>query len=291
MNDYLIKATAFNNQVRAYAAITTTTVDEARKRHSLMPIAATALGRTMTASVLLGSMLKGNNNLTVTVNGGGKTGPIIVDANTLGDVRGYIRNSNVYVPLNNNNQIDVGEAVGINGTLTVTRNNHDNVPFVGSVPLVSGEIGEDFTSYLLNSEQIPSSVGVSTIIDSNLTIKVSGGFIIQLMPGTDINVINEIESRIQKLPNLSKLLLSHKSLRDILSIILGEELKILEEMPIQFKCECSKERISNIIVSLGKEEIQDMIETDGQANAECHFCNEQYLFTIEDLKKLASNAH
>lgn len=286
MKDYLVKATAYNYQVRAFAVIMTDTIEEVRKRHDLLPIAATAIGRAMTATVLMSTMLKGNDQISVTINGGGPVGSLLIDANTTGDVRGYVTNPKAYVDLNAENQLDIGSAVGPNGSLSVTRRNGNNMPFIGQVPLVSGEIGDDFTSYLLTSEQIPSSVGVSTLIAQDFSVSQAGGFIIQLMPGTDVEVIEEIEAHIAENISLTAMLQQGKTPLEILQSILGEDVEFLEQMPVQFKCECSRERIAHAIVSLGREEIEDMIEVDGQANAECHFCNENYLFTKEDLEQL-----
>ncbi|MBQ0141078.1 MAG: Hsp33 family molecular chaperone HslO [Kurthia sp.] len=290
MNDYLVKAAAYNYQVRAFAVVMTDTIEEVRRRHDLLPIAATAIGRAMTATVLMSTMLKGNDQISVTINGGGPVGSLLIDANTTGDVRGYVTNPKAYVDLNDDNQLDIGTAVGPYGSLSVTRRNGNNMPFIGQVPLVSGEIGDDFTSYLLTSEQIPSSVGVSTLIAQDFSVSQAGGFIIQLMPGTDVKIIEEIEAHIAENISLTNMLQQQKTPLEILQGILGEDLDFLEEMPVQFKCECSRERIANAIISLGRVEIEDMIEVDGQANAECHFCNENYLFTKDDLKQLLAQA-
>lgn len=291
MKDYLVKATAYNYQVRAFAVVMTDTIEEVRRRHELLPIAATAIGRAMTATVLMSTMLKGNDEISVTINGGGPVGSLLIDANTTGDVRGYVTNPKAFVELNDQNQLDIGTAVGPYGSMSVTRRNGSNTPFIGQIPLVSGEIGDDFTSYLLRSEQIPSSVGVSTLIDHDFSVSKAGGFIIQLMPGTDVSIIEEITAHIEENISLTAMLQEGKTPLEILEIILGQELDFLEEMPVQFKCECSRERIANAIISLGKVEIEDMIEVDGQANAECHFCNEHYLFTKEDLQELLEIAY
>lgn len=291
MNDYLVKATAYNYQVRAFAVVMTETIEEVRRRHDLLPVAATAIGRAMTATVLMSTMLKGNDQISVTINGGGPIGSLLIDANTTGDVRGFVSNPKAYVDLNEQNQLDIATAVGPNGSISVTRHNGSNTPFIGQVPLVSGEIGDDFTAYLLTSEQIPSTVGVSTLIDHDFSISKAGGFIIQLMPGTDVKIIDEITTHIEENISLTAMLQQGKTPIEMLQHILGTELDFLEEMPVQFKCECSRERIANAIISLGKVEIKDMIEVDGQANAECHFCNENYLFTKEDLQALLKLAN
>ena len=285
MKDYIIKATAFNYQVRAYAIRSTNTVDEVRRRHELKSLATIAIGRAMTATVLLNSMLKGNEQLTVHINGGGKIGTLLIDANTNGDVRGYVTNHQALSD-EENETLSIKEVVGGFGTMTVTRRNGNNTPFVGQIPIINGEINEEFTSYLYHSEQIPSTMLVSIIIDDDLTVEAAGGFMIQLLPGTNSKLIEDIKQRITEAISLQKMLKINYSPEDILRTILGDDIKELEQMPVQFKCECSRERISNAIISLGKEEILDMMETDGQANAECHFCNEHYFFTLEDLQQL-----
>ena len=277
MKDYIIKATAFNYQVRAYAIRSTNTVDEVRRRHELK-------------SVLLNSMLKGNEQLTVQINGGGKIGTLLIDANTNGDVRGYVTNHQALTD-EENETLSVKEVVGGFGTMTVTRRNGNNPPFIGQIPIINGEINEEFTSYLYHSEQIPSTMLVSTIIDDDLTVEAAGGFMIQLLPGTNSNLIEDIKQRIKAAISLQTMLKTNYSPEDILRTILGDDIEELEQMPVQFKCECSRERISNAIISLGKEEILDMMETDGQANAECHFCNEHYFFTLEDLQQLYEKAN
>lgn len=290
MQDYIIKATAYDYQVRAYAVRSTQTIEEVRRRHDLMPIAATAIGRAMSATVLLSSMLKGNDQITVNISGGGPIGSLLIDANTTGDVRGYVSNPKAYVPLTDNQQLDIGNAVGTYGTMTVTRRNGNNTPFIGQIPLVSGEIGDDFSFYLSNSEQIPSAVGVATLLNHDFSVQSAGGFMIQLLPGTDFKIINEIEQRIAESISLTTMLKENTSPEQILNTILGQQIEAIETMPIQFKCECSRQRIANAIISLGKAEIVDMIETDGQANAECHFCNEHYLFTKAQLEELLIEA-
>ncbi|GIP18152.1 33 kDa chaperonin [Paenibacillus montaniterrae] len=254
MNDYLVKGISHNKQVRAYAAITTETIEEARRRHDMLSVASVVLGRSITAGVILGSMLKGEQKLTIKINGGGPIGTILVDANARGNVRGLVSNPHAPAPLNQQGAPDIRSAVGTNGNISVTKDTGLNHPFIGQVPIVSGEIGEDFASYLLHSEQVPSFVGIDVLVNPDYTIKAAGGFIIQPLPNTEENV------------------------------------SILEATPVQFQCECSRERIANAIVSLGSGEIQSIIDTDGQAEAQCHFCNEKYQFSrenLEEIKKLA----
>lgn len=287
MGDYLIKALAFDGQVRAYATKTTETVSEAQRRHYTWPTASAALGRSMTASVMMGAMMKGEEKLTIRINGGGPIGNILVDANAKGEVRGYVSKPQTHFDLNEIGKLDVRRAVGTDGLLTVSKDIGLMQPFVGQVPIVSGEIGEDFTHYIVTSEQVPSSVGVGVIVNPDNTILASGGFIIQLMPGTPEEIIVAIEKRLASIPTISKMISEGMTPEDILHAVLGQEnVKILDEMPVTFTCECSRDRITNAIASLGPTEITDMIETDGQAEAECHFCNEKYHFSKENLEEL-----
>ncbi|QGQ43950.1 Hsp33 family molecular chaperone HslO [Metabacillus sediminilitoris] len=291
MTDYLIKALAYDNQVRAYAAKTTETVSEAQRRHQTWPTASAALGRSMTAGVMLGSMLKGNAKLTIKVEGGGPIGVILVDSNSKGEVRGYVTNPQTHFDLNEKGKLDVARAVGTEGNLTIVKDLGLKEHFSGQVPIVSGELGEDFTYYLVTSEQVPSSVGVGVLVNPDNTILASGGFIIQLLPGTDDETITKIEERLSQIEPISKLIQRGLTPEEILEEVLGHgDVKILEKQPVAFKCQCSKERIENAIVSLGAEEIQAMIDEDGQAEAHCHFCNEVYLLTREDLEELKKEA-
>ena len=291
MKDYLVKAIAYNNQVRAYSAITTETVGEAERRHQTWPTASAALGRSMTAGVILGAMLKGEEKISIKINGGGPIGTILVDANTKGEVRGYVTNPQTHFDLNEQGKLDVKRAVGTDGMLTVSKDIGLQQPFVGYVPLVSGELGEDFTSYIVNSEQVPSSVGVGVLVNPDQTIQAAGGFIIQLMPGTDDETIRMIEERLKDIVPISSMVEQGMTPEQILEQVLGAgNVKFLETIPVQFQCQCSEERITNAIISLGGAEIQDMIQTDGQADANCHFCNENYHFSKQDLELLLESA-
>ncbi|UFU01492.1 Hsp33 family molecular chaperone HslO (plasmid) [Radiobacillus kanasensis] len=286
MNDYLIKATAFDGAIRAYAIKSTDTVEEARRRHDTWATASAALGRTLTITIMLGAMLKGNDKLTVKLEGNGPVGPIIADANAKGEVRGYITNPHVDFELNDKGKLDVARAVG-QGSLSVVKDLGLKQNFTGQVPIVSGEVSEDFTYYLANSEQVPSAVGAGVLVNPDHTILAAGGFIIQVMPGADDQVISHIEESISNIPPISSLLRDGNTPEQILEKLLGEgNVKILEELPVQFQCHCSKERLEQAIKSLGNEEIDKMIEEDNGAEATCHFCNEAYQFSVEDLEQL-----
>ncbi|MEQ8154367.1 MAG: Hsp33 family molecular chaperone HslO [Clostridiaceae bacterium] len=291
MKDYLVKAMAYDGQVRAYAAMTTETVGEAQRRHYTWPTASAALGRSMTAALMLGSMLKGEEKLSVKIDGNGPIGLILVDSNAKGEVRGYVTNPQTHFDLNEYGKLDVRRAVGTDGMLSVVKDLGLRDYYTGQVPIISGELGEDFNYYLVTSEQIPSSVGVGVLVNTDNTILASGGFIIQVMPGCEEEVITDIENRLTSIPPISMLIQRGLTPEEILSEALGEgNVKFLETMPVKFKCNCSRERVSNLLCSLGKEEIKDMIETDGHAEAQCHFCNEKYNFTLEDLEEIEESA-
>jgi molecular chaperone Hsp33 len=287
MSDYLVKALAYNGQVRAYGVRTTNTIGEAQRRHYTWPTASAALGRAMTAGVMLGAMLKGESKITIKIEGGGPIGVILVDSNNKGEVRGYVTNPQTHFELNQHGKLDVARAVGKNGMLTVVKDLGLREKFTGQVPIVSGELGEDFTYYLVASEQVPSSVGVGVLVNPDNSILAAGGFIIQLMPEAEEETITKIENRLKTIAPISKLIQQGLTPEEILYELLGKEnVKILETMPVKFHCFCSKERFANAIISLGEKEIQDMIDEDGQAEAQCHFCNEKYLFNKEELEQL-----
>lgn len=291
MNDYLVKAIAFDGKVRAYATRTTEMINETVRRQGAWPTAAAALGRAMTATTMMGAMLKGEERLTVKIEGGGPIGAIIVDSNGKGETRGYIGNPQVHFPLNQHGKLDVAKAVGTSGHLSVVKDIGLRDYFTGSVELVSGELGEDFTYYFASSEQVPSSVGVGVLVNPDNSILAAGGFIVQLMPGAGDEIIDLIEKRLAALPQVSKLIEAGMPPEEMILALLGEEnAKILDKMDVSFSCPCSKERIAHAIVSLGKTEINEMIEQDGGAETRCHFCNETYQFSIEDLQQLLEEA-
>ena len=291
MEDYLVKALAFNGQVRAYAVRSTKLVGEAQRRHYTWPTASAALGRAMTATVMMGAMLTGDDKLTVKIEGDGPLGHILVDGNAKGEVRGYVLNPQTHFDLNEHGKLDVRRAVGTTGTLTVVKDIGMRDFFTGQVPIVSGELGEDFTYYFSTSEQVPSSVGVGVLVNPDNSILAAGGFIIQLMPGTDDETITKIENHLKAMPPISKQIEKGLTPEELLEEILGDEpIKFLETMPVSFTCTCSKERFGDAILSLGADEIQDMIETDGQAEVHCHFCNEKFIFTKEELEELKKDA-
>ncbi|MFB5663776.1 Hsp33 family molecular chaperone HslO [Alteribacillus sp. HJP-4] len=290
MNDYLVKATAYESKVRAYAIQSTEMVNEAVHRHQAWPTAAAALGRAMTAGSMMGAMLKGEDKLTIKIEGGGEMGPIIVDSDSTGNTRGYAHNMQVHFDLNEMGKLDVAKAVGTEGYLSVVKDLGMKDHFTGSVPIVSGELGEDFTYYFVSSEQVPSSVGLGVLVNPDNTIKAAGGFILQLLPGADDELINRLEHQIEHMPPVSKLIEKGKTPEEILAVVLGEEVKVLSTQPVAFSCHCSAERVAAALVSLGSDEILDMIEKDGGAETQCHFCNEKYHFSKNDLQDILEEA-
>jgi molecular chaperone Hsp33 len=283
MKDYLIKSTAYNGKIRAYAITSTNTVEEARKRQDTWATTTAALGRTITITALMGAMLKGEDLLTVKIEGGGPIGAIVADGNAKGEVRGYVSNPHVDFEVNEQGKLDVARAVGVEGSLSVLKDLGLKDYFTGQVPIVSGEISEDFTYYFAHSEQIPSAVGAGVLINPDHSVLAAGGFIVQVMPGADDEVITELEERIQAFPAISNLIAEGNSPEQILYRLFDEEVTIHEQLPIEFKCRCSRERIEQAIVGLGNEEIVKMIEEDRGAEANCHFCNETYHFSEEEL--------
>lgn len=287
MKDYLVKALAYNGEVRAYSVCSTSIVKEAQQRHDTWSNASAALGRTLTAGVMMGAMLKGDQKLTLKVEGNGPIGHILVDSNAKGEVRGYVQNPHVQTELNQYGKIDVARAVGTEGFVSVIKDLGMKEPFSGQVPIVLGELGEDFTYYFAVSEQTPSSVGVGVLVNPDHSILASGGFIIQMMPGVSEATISAIEARLKTIKPVSKLVEEGLSPEEILYEVLGkEEVTIIETMDVQFKCQCSRERIEGALLSIGKNELQLLLEEDGEAEVKCHFCNEAYHFSENDLKGL-----
>ena len=285
MKDYLVKAVAFDGTIRAYAVRSTETVAEVQRRHSMWPTATAALGRAMTATVMMGAMVKGDDKLTVKVEGNGAIGPMIIDANAHGEVRGYAANPQTHFDLNKAGKLDVMRAVGTEGTLTVVKDLGLRDFFTGQTPIVSGEIAEDFTQYFVDSEQVPSAVGLGVLVNPDNTVKAAGGFIIQVMPGATDETITLLEEYVAKMVPISTMIESGHTPEEVLKAVLGSDnVEILDRMDVAFSCNCSKERFGNAIIGLGEKEIVNMIEEDGHAEANCHFCLESYVYSEEELE-------
>ncbi|PFB58244.1 Hsp33 family molecular chaperone HslO [Bacillus anthracis] len=290
MKDYLVKALAFDGEVRAYSVRTTNTVSEAQRRHDIWRTASAALGRSLTAGTMMGAMLKGDQKLTIKVEGNGPIGPILVDAHANGDVRGYVTNPHVDFEGTEQGKLRVYQAVGTEGFVTVIKDIGMREPFIGQSPIVSGELGEDFTYYFAVSEQTPSSVGVGVLVNGDDSILAAGGFILQIMPGAQEETISFIEERLQKIPPVSTLIEQGLSPEELLYAVLGEDkVKVLETMDVQFNCTCSRERIESVLISLGKTELEQVREEEEETEVHCHFCNERYKFSKEDITNLIEN--
>lgn len=288
MKDYLVKQVSEDGQLRAYAVNATQVVTEAQEKHDTWPTSSAAFGRTIVGTLLLSAAgLKGDTKMTVKVEGDGPVGKIVVDGNAQGTVKGYVTNSHVNLPSNEKNKIDVKAGVGTTGTLSVTKDLGLKEPFTGQVPLVSGELGEDFTYYLAKSEQTPSAVGVSVFVNEDSTIGVAGGFMIQILPGADDRLIDILEARLQEMPLVSELLQQGMTPEEIITEIVGElPMKTLEELPVKYECDCSKERFAKALSSIAPQDLKQLIEEDHGAEATCRFCGKQYQFSEADLKAI-----
>ena len=286
MKDYIVRATAANGQVRAFAAITREIVEEARQHHGTSPVATAALGRLLTAGTMMGSMMKNETDmLTLQVRGDGPIGGITVTADSKGDVKGYVENPDVMLPPKNG-KLDVGGAVGI-GLLQVIKDMGLKEPYSGQTILVSSEIAEDLTYYFANSEQVPSSVGLGVLMEKDNTVKTAGGFIIQMMPFAEDATISQIEENLKHVTSVTELLNKGYTPEQLLEELLGNVgLEITDTMPTRFYCNCSKERVEQAVASVGKKDIQEMINDGKPIEVKCHFCNTAYHYSVEELKNI-----
>ena len=286
--DYIIRAINKEKDVKIQVAITTELVEKARKTHNLTKTASAVLGRTLSAGIILAEDMKNEkDSITVNINGDGPIGRIVATAKNNGKIKGYVQNPNADAEVRESDgKLDVSGLVG-KGTLTVVRDLGMREPYVGQVPLVSGEIAEDFANYLYTSDQVPSVVGLGVLVDTDLTIKSSGGFILQLMPGASEETICKIEENLKDLPTVTQMIESGFTAEDILNRVMqGFEMKILNKKEISFDCDCSKEKVEDALVSLGTKEIEEIIKEDKKAEIQCHFCNTFYNFDEEDLNKI-----
>lgn len=286
MKNTLVRATALDNNIRISSVITTNVVEEARKRHDTYPVATAALGRVLTGTLLLTWGLKEEGSITVRVLGDGPLGGIVATANPYGEVRAYVQEPHVDLPLNKLGKLDVGGGVG-KGMLHVSKDLGIKRPYTGSIPLVSGEIGEDLAQYLLISEQTPSLVSVGVLVDADNSVLAAGGLVIQALPGASPIILEKIEENLKNVKPISTLINEGCNAENLIEIYLNDiDYKVLEERFVNFRCKCSKERLGGILISLGKKEIKDIIEQDENAEIRCHFCNKYYNFDKEELKKL-----
>ncbi|MDP4092846.1 MAG: Hsp33 family molecular chaperone HslO [Bacillota bacterium] len=287
MNNYIVRGTAANGTVRGYAAVTTELVRDAKKVHGLSPVASAALGRTLTAAALMSRMLDGaSDTITIQIKGDGPLGSIVAISDSSANVRGYVNNPDVDLPLNTEGKLDVGKGVGA-GYLNIIRDLGLKEPYVGYVDLLTGEIADDIAYYYAYSEQIPSVVALGVLVDKDGSIINAGGFVVQLMPGADEEIVDHLERRSMEIPMVTELLSQGKTPEDMLEFLLGEKgLHIADTSPCRFQCNCSRERMERNILSLGRKEIQEIIDEQGEAEVQCHFCNTKYLFSKKDLTDL-----
>ncbi len=283
--DYIVRATAANHQLRAFAVTSRDIVEKAREIHNTSPVATAAIGRMLTAASMMGSMMKGEKDvLTLQVECGGPIGGITVTADSNADVKGYVNNPNVILPPNAQGKLDVSGALGP-GFLNVIKDIGLREPYNGQTHLVSGEIAEDLTYYFATSEQIPSSVGLGVLMDKDNHVRQAGGFIIQVMPDTDDEVIDKLEARLGEVHSVTDMLDKGMTPEDILGYVLeGMDVEILETIPTQYKCNCSVERVSKAIASIGKKDLQEMIDDGKPIEVNCQFCGSHYKFDTEQLK-------
>lgn len=289
MKDCIVRATAANAQIRAFAISSRELVEHARAAHNTSPVVTAALGRLMTGGVMMGSMLKGDKDmLTLQVAGSGPVHGLTVTADSKGNVKGYADNPQAMMPPNSVGKLDVGGVIGV-GVLTVIKDMGLKEPYSSTIELKTGEIADDLTYYFATSEQVPSSVALGVLMDRNNTVKQAGGFIIQLMPFTEEKVIDALEQKLSSVPSVTSMLEEGNTPEQILEIVLGDlGLEITDTMPVQFYCNCNRERVEKVLLSLGKKELQSLIEEGRDVELNCHFCNTNYTFGIEELKKIRS---
>jgi molecular chaperone Hsp33 len=292
MPDQLIKAMAADGRIRVVAAITTDLVEEARRRHQASPTAAAALGKALTGGVLLSeSLLKDLGTLTVRIIGNGPLGGILVDAHADGAVRGYVARPDTHLPPTESGTFDVGGAVGHEGTLSVTLDPGTGKPFSGTVELLSGELSDDFTHYMATSQQTPSAISLGIFMGREGHVEAAGGLMVQLMPDAGDEIAWRLEQAIRELPALTELIRRDQSLDQILeSALQGFAFEVLERKDnVRFECQCSEDRVIRAIASLGPQEIRSIIEEDGKAEIRCHFCNEEYHLSRQQLEDLLAS--
>lgn len=292
MADYIVNAITSNGAIRVVAADTTELCNRAQEIHKMSPTAAAALGRTLTAAAIMGSMLKSaDDSLTIQLNGGGPIGKVVAVGDGNANVKGYVGNPLVDLPLNDKGKLDVGGAIGRDGMLGIIRDLGLKEPYVGQVPLVNGEVAEDLTQYYATSEQLPTAVALGVLVDVDYTIKAAGGFILQVLPGAYDEDIDNVERTIQSISSVTEMLSNGKKPEDIVEQLLSDyEIEYFDNVPTKYECDCSRDRTDRALISLGKEELTKIIEEDGKAEITCHFCDNIYKYTKEELETLLENA-
>lgn len=284
MKDYILRATAGDGSMRLFIANTKNTVEQAFLYHKTSPVMSAALGRALTGAAIMGSMLKNDEDMiTIQIKGDGPGGGLTVTSDAKARVKGYVNNPIVDIPLKPNGKLDVQAALGY-GTLTVIKDMGMKEPYVGQIPLVSGEIAEDLTYYFAKSEQTPSAVALGVLVGRDYNIKEAGGFVIQMLPEADDAVITKLEEKLKAVPPVTSMLDRGMTPENILMELAGEfEPKILDRVPVEYYCSCSRKRVEKALISIGKKEIAQILEEDKQASLHCHFCNKDYVFSEDDL--------
>ena len=291
MSDYIVRAISADGLVQAAAICSRELTERARQIHKTLPVATAALGRTLAAASMMGDALKGQGaSLTLQLKGGGPLGTVLAVSDHEGNVRGYVTNPQVDLPLRPDGKLDVGAAVGHEGTLTVIKDLHMKEPYVGTIDLLGGEIAEDVAGYFLESEQIPTACALGVLVDRDQSVKAAGGYLIQLMPGAGEDVITKVEGGIMAAGPVSALLDKNDDPEQLLRDVMSDfDLKILETCPVSYKCYCSRERVERALISLGRNELEQMLAEQGGCQLTCQFCDAVYDFSAEDLKGLLKN--
>ena len=288
MSDQLIRAISKDGHIKATAVSTRALTERARQIHRTLPVATAALGRTLAAASMMGNALKEDGaSVTLQIKGGGPLGTLLAVSDNQGNVRGTVDNPAVDLPLRPDGKLDVGTAVGHEGTLTVIRDLNMKEPYVGSVGLLGGEIAEDLAAYFVESEQIPTACGLGVLVDRDQSVLAAGGYLIQLLPGAGEETISAVERGVAKVGSVSHALEHGMSARELLTNVLEEfQLEFLEEQPVEYRCYCSRERVETALVSMGRKELEALICEQGSAEITCQFCDKVYHFTREELSAL-----
>ena len=286
--DHIVRAIAGDGMIKAVGISAREMVEHARQVHKTLPLATAALGRALMGVSVMGDMMKEEQaSVTMQIKGGGPLGTIVVVSDSQGNARGYVQNGEAELLEKEPGKLDVGAGVGCDGTLTVIRDLNMKEPYVGSIQLVSGEIADDISAYFVESEQIPTACALGVLVDTDQSVTAAGGYLIQLLPGADEELISRLESNIMKVGHATNTLKQGKTAADLLRAVLeGFGPEILEEHPVEYRCYCSRERVVRALVSMGKEELSAMIEEQGEAQLTCQFCDKVYHFTKEELKAL-----
>ncbi len=287
MSDYIVRATAADKQIRAFAATTRELVEHARQIHNTSPVATAALGRLLTGGAMMGSMMKGEKDvLTIQMKGDGPIGGVIVTADSSANVKGYVGNPNVIIPPNYLGKLDVGAAIGY-GTMFVSKDLGLKEPYNSQLPLTTSEVAEDLTYYFAKSEQVPSAVALGVLMEKDNTVKQAGGFIIQLMPFADESVISALEEKVEKITSVTSLLEKGYTPEQLLEEVLGDlGIEFLDKIPTKFDCNCSKKKVTKALIGVGRQGLKEMIDDGEPIEVNCHFCNTHYVFEIDELKEL-----